>query len=101
MAGECQRLLYLVPTKDGAPQVPGEGGMAGECQKLLYQAPTKDGGPQVPGNGSMADECKRLLYLVPTKDSGPQVPGKRRHGRQVSEVAIRRMAHRRSQGKAA
>jgi hypothetical protein len=48
----------LVPTKDGALKVPGEGGMAGECQRLLYLVPTKYGAPQVPGEGGMAEECQ-------------------------------------------
>ncbi len=76
MAGKCQSMPYLVPTKDGVPQVPGEGSMAGECQRMLYLVPTKEGPLQVPGEGSMAAECQR---------AGPR---RRQHARGVSEVAI-------------
>jgi hypothetical protein len=48
MAGECQRMVYLVPTKDGPPKVPGEGGMAGEyfgqaVEEGLHLGPAQDG----------------------------------------------------------
>jgi hypothetical protein len=83
MAGECQRLLYLV---SGECQrllylVPGECQrllhlVPGECQRLLYLVTTKDSPSQVPGEGGMAGECQRMVYLVPTKDGTSQVPGK-------------------------
>jgi hypothetical protein len=70
-----------VPAKNNTPQIPDKDSMAllGKRQKN-YLVPTKDGALQVPGKGSTALFEGQKNYMVPTKGLLAPYPRRRQHG---------------------